>query len=63
MEWRPMKAIRAKCLDCSCGNPREVERCHIQTCALWPYRMGTKPEILERRREKRRARQAVTAHE
>lgn len=33
-------AIRAKCLDCSCGQPKEVRLCPMTTCALWPYRMG-----------------------
>lgn len=34
------KAIRAKCLDCMCGQSAEVRHCPIKTCALWPYRMG-----------------------
>lgn len=34
------KAIRAKCLDCCCGNSAEVRRCSITTCPLWIYRMG-----------------------
>ncbi len=36
----PLKAIRAKCLDCSCYQPREVKECRVTSCALWPYRMG-----------------------
>lgn len=39
----PMKAIRAKCLDCSCGNPYEVTKCPITDCALYPYRDGHNP--------------------
>lgn len=35
------QAIRAKCLDCCCGNTAEVRRCHIRDCSLWPYRMGS----------------------
>lgn len=34
------KAIRAKCLDCSCGNSAEVRRCTLKTCPLWAFRMG-----------------------
>ena len=34
------KAIRAKCLDCCCGNSAEVRKCTITTCPLWIYRMG-----------------------
>jgi len=36
----PLKAIRAKCLDCSCHQPREVKECRITSCPLWPYRLG-----------------------
>lgn len=39
----PGKAIRAKCLDCCCGNAAEVRRCVSIRCALWPYRMGKNP--------------------
>jgi len=43
----PIKAIRAKCLDCSYGQPKEVRLCPVQTCALWPYRMGRRPAASE----------------
>lgn len=36
----PMKAIRAKCLDCTCDQQAEVRLCEIKTCALWRFRMG-----------------------
>ena len=39
----PLKAIRAKCLDCCCGNAAEVRKCVAVDCALWPFRMGTNP--------------------
>jgi hypothetical protein len=39
----PLKAIRAKCLDCSCQQPREVKECPITSCGLWPFRMGRNP--------------------
>ena len=39
----PIKAIRAKCLDC-CGNMEsEVRKCVSHGCALWPMRMGRNP--------------------
>lgn len=31
-------AIHAKCLDCSGGMRKEVQRCNITDCPLWPYR-------------------------
>jgi hypothetical protein len=34
------KAIRAKCLDCCCGQAIEVRLCTAQKCPLFPYRMG-----------------------
>ena len=39
----PMKAIRAKCLDCCCWNPTEVRLCAIMDCPLHPYRDGHNP--------------------
>ncbi len=40
----PLKAIRAKCLDCSNGQTKEVKMCPIKDCPLYPYRMGRKPK-------------------
>lgn len=39
----PMKAIRAKCLDCCCGQSAEVRLCPIYDCSLWQYRDGHNP--------------------
>jgi len=39
----PIKAIRAKCLDCCCGSYTEINLCTIKNCALYPYRMGKRP--------------------
>ena len=38
-----LKAIRAKAVDCCAGSPAEVRRCHIATCELWPFRLGSDP--------------------
>ena len=40
----PIKAIRAKCLDCTCWQPMEVRLCEVKKCPLWPYRMGRRPK-------------------
>jgi len=39
----PVKAIRAKCIDCSGGNMAEVRKCTAVQSALWPMRMGSSP--------------------
>jgi len=39
----PIKAIRAKCLDCVCFQLKEVKLCPSDDCPLWPYRMGKNP--------------------
>jgi hypothetical protein len=39
----PIKAIRAHCIDCCCGNKVEVRLCSIEKCHLHPYRMGHRP--------------------
>ena len=39
----PVKAIRAKCLDCSAWQPSEVRNCIIPDCPIYPYRLGKNP--------------------
>ena len=39
----PLKAIRAKCLDCMADQPAEVRLCPCENCPLYPYRMGHNP--------------------
>lgn len=39
----PVKAIRAKCLDCCCNQINEVKECPVQNCAIWPFRLGKNP--------------------
>lgn len=36
-------AIRAKCMQCSCGSPKEIKNCSVKTCALYPFRLGKQP--------------------
>lgn len=45
----PLKAIRAKCIDCCCGNKAEVRLCPSEKCPLWPFRSGHRlpKEIVE----------------
>ncbi|MFA7430616.1 MAG: hypothetical protein WCZ23_10710 [Rhodospirillaceae bacterium] len=44
----PIRAIRAKCLDCSAGQPLEVRLCPRTACELYPFRMGKNPNIKPR---------------
>lgn len=39
----PLQAVRAKCLDCCCGNRAEVRLCTITECPLHEYRTGHRP--------------------
>jgi len=39
----PLKAIRAKCLDCSCWQTKEVRLCQHTECPLFHYRFGKNP--------------------
>ena len=39
----PVKAIRAYCLECSCGSTAEVKECPVYRCPLYPYRFGKNP--------------------
>ena len=40
----PIKAIRAKCLDCCNGQMKEVRLCTVKNCALHEYRDGHRPK-------------------
>lgn len=40
----PLRAIRLKCLDCSCGSAPEVRECPITECPLYYYRSGHNPK-------------------
>ncbi len=37
----PLKAIRAKCIDCSVNQPKEVRLCPSDDCPLFQKRFGT----------------------
>ena len=45
----PLKAIRAKCLDCSCGSYKCVRWCPVTDCSLWPFRFGMRPVTARKR--------------
>ena len=38
-----LKAIRAKCMECTGGNRRKILHCPSDGCPLYPYRMWRKP--------------------
>ena len=48
----PVKAIRAKCLECGEGSPNEVKACPIERCPLYPFRLGKNPYRSTNHREK-----------
>ena len=45
MHLTPIKAIRAKCLDCCAGSYKEVTLCKVHNCSLYPYRFGKRPNM------------------
>jgi len=70
----PVRAIRAKCLDCSGDSAAEVRACELTACPLYPFRLGKNPnragrELSEEQKAKctaalaraREARQGITA--
>ena len=40
------KAIRKKCLECTCNQSKEVELCEMVDCPLFPYRFGCGPDTV-----------------
>ena len=51
-EITPMKAIRLKCLDCSCGSNEEVKNCFAKKCLLYQFRFGYKLDENGNRRKR-----------
>lgn len=49
MATTPMKAIRAKCIDCCCGQTVEVRLCETTECACHPFRFGKRPATVARK--------------
>ena len=39
----PLKAIRAKCLDCCYNQKDEIKNCPASDCPLFPFRFGKNP--------------------
>jgi hypothetical protein len=39
----PLKALRARCLDCCVGDASEVRKCVAIDCPSWAFRMGKNP--------------------
>ena len=44
----PLKAIRAKCLECSGGSSNEVKLCNVTNCELYNFRFGKNPFRVKR---------------
>ncbi len=40
----PIKAIRAKCIDCCGGSVYGPKYCTISSCPLYVYRLGHRPK-------------------
>ena len=53
-EVSPMKAIRQKCLDCSCGSSEEVKNCFAKKWPLYQFRFGYKLDENGNRKKRRK---------
>lgn len=53
----PIKAIRAKCLECSNYSSPEVRECTITECALYPFRLGKNPYLKRNLTEEQKQKQ------
>ncbi len=51
-EITAMKAIRQKCLDCSCGSSEEVKNCFAKKCPLYQFRFSYKLDENGNRRKR-----------
>ena len=58
----PVRAIRRQCLACCCQDREQARACAaspscrppFEPCVLWRFRLGSRPEIMERRKKKAR---------
>jgi hypothetical protein len=61
----PLRALRARCLDCCGGQANEVAACPVGECPSWPFRMATnpwrKPASEARRASARRTMERINA--
>jgi hypothetical protein len=57
----PLHAIRLKCLDCCCGQVKEVDLCPAASCDLWPWRFGCGPASAAKRKKIVTRKAAITA--
>ena len=46
----PLRAIRDRCLDCSCSQVSEVRLCEAAAKCPWPFRVGKHPWRVEARK-------------
>lgn len=53
IDLTPVRAIRAKCLDCCAFSSKEVKLCRSYSCPLWQYRLGKNPRILPMSEERK----------
>lgn len=51
----PVRAIRAKCFDCTGGQLSEIKNCDCVNCPLYPYKKARtpKPDYLSKWQEER----------
>lgn len=50
-----LKLVRAKCLNCCCDSPKEVDLCAVPGCSLFSVRFGKDPTKRVLSPEKREA--------
>lgn len=43
-DLNPIRAIRAKCMQCGNYQTKEIEKCPCEDCALWHFRLGKNPD-------------------
>ncbi len=45
MNLTPVKAIRKYCVEQCCYSEKEVKHCTVESCALFPFRLGKNPSV------------------
>jgi hypothetical protein len=53
VELTPRKAIKYFCAECVVWVRQEIEKCTVETCPLWPFRLGDSHSVSDETKKAR----------
>ncbi len=55
----PLRALRARCMDCCNWSTHEVRNCQVTDCPAWVFRLGKNPGLIGKRKSPHLSKKAV----